>query len=255
MFSLSTLATSLAPLPPTPMPATLRRLVAPSTLRRATKGKASAALTTAVRFTNWRRVREWGFIKGVDELTPSFIPGSAGRSRFAVEVRLSIPIDYSRERIILEPVEQAMVRRDRHGRAAPRRVGDRRFEEVAWRQKLWFSSRNQRKVHYASKQTVRFIDDSVARRRFHSCRSCRRKIGGRSHRHQRRRFDHPPDQPRDVCDGLERQNHLCRSGRRRAAVRRVAQAGLDSGHRYSRRPSQRRDTSSRGRTSDDDCWS
>src|SRR6185295_19019504 len=63
MFSLSTLATSLAPLPPMPMPAMFRRSFAPSTLRRATKGKESAPATTAVRLTNWRRVMGGWFME------------------------------------------------------------------------------------------------------------------------------------------------------------------------------------------------
>src|SRR6266550_8230970 len=64
MFSLPTFSTSLAPLPPTPMPAMFSRLFAPSTLRRATKGMASAAVVMTVRLTNCRRVNERTFIIG-----------------------------------------------------------------------------------------------------------------------------------------------------------------------------------------------
>src|SRR5205823_9631257 len=62
---LSTFSMSLAPLPPTPMPAMFNRLFAPRTLRLATNGKDNALTASAVRFTNWWRVRGWDFIRGV----------------------------------------------------------------------------------------------------------------------------------------------------------------------------------------------
>src|SRR5438874_13445245 len=65
MFSLSTFSMSLAPLPPTPMPAMFNRLFAPSTFRVATNGKDNALAASAVRLTNCRRVRGWDFIVGL----------------------------------------------------------------------------------------------------------------------------------------------------------------------------------------------
>src|SRR5438309_11932867 len=65
MFSLSTFSMSLAPLPPTPMPAMFNRLFAPSTFRVATNGKDNALKATAVCLINCRRVRGYGFIMGV----------------------------------------------------------------------------------------------------------------------------------------------------------------------------------------------
>src|SRR2546430_2939216 len=65
MFSLSTFSMSLAPLPPTPIPAMFNRLFAPRTFRVATNGKDNALTATAVCLTNCRRVRGWDFIMGV----------------------------------------------------------------------------------------------------------------------------------------------------------------------------------------------
>src|SRR5438046_9406971 len=50
MFSLSTFSMSLAPLPPTPMPAMFNRLFAPSTFRVATNGKDNALAASALSF-------------------------------------------------------------------------------------------------------------------------------------------------------------------------------------------------------------
>src|SRR5438128_668346 len=64
---------SLAPLPPTPMPAMLRRLFAPRTLRRATKGNATAVAAVAERVRNWRRVRERVFMMSLGILCAHFL--------------------------------------------------------------------------------------------------------------------------------------------------------------------------------------
>src|SRR5690348_1275500 len=81
MFSLSTFSTSLAPLPPTPMLAMLRRLFAPSTFRLATKGKDKAAAVIEACSMNRRRVRGVVFIMNGGGLIPPFILESGRRSR------------------------------------------------------------------------------------------------------------------------------------------------------------------------------
>src|SRR5438477_4070004 len=93
MFSLSTLATSLAPLPPTPMPAMFNRLFAPSTFRRATKGMDSAAVAMTERLTNCRRVRQRDFIMGIgsDAYIYCGSPGAVKENELRLRQQLGQP--------------------------------------------------------------------------------------------------------------------------------------------------------------------
>src|SRR5436305_11375309 len=84
MFALSAFSMSLAPLPPAPMPPMLRRLLAPRTVRRATKGKARTAPATAVCWMNWRRVMVQDFIIGVGDLVRPIIDETTPRSRLPI---------------------------------------------------------------------------------------------------------------------------------------------------------------------------
>src|SRR5947207_5262947 len=66
------------------MPAMFKRSFAPRTLRRATKGKAIAAVAAvAERFTNWRRLRSWGFMMSFGIVSAHLLPKRLAGQEFA----------------------------------------------------------------------------------------------------------------------------------------------------------------------------